>query len=211
MKSERSVLLNNDPSCPTCVEKKGFCWSSVFAGAFVGLGLSFLLNLFGFAIGLSAFTTSTEGMKAFAIGGFLGLALITMISMYFGGMVTGYIARPRCFKRHMATVYGFTTWAVMLFASILLASHMGNFVNYSTSRLSSPTVVKYTNDQNAPVATDTSTPSSDQTTVNADKATNVLGTAAFITFFLFALGAIFACMGAHHGLCCRREDGVEIK
>jgi hypothetical protein len=169
------------------------------------------LNLFGIAIGLSAFTTTSEGMKAFAIGGFLGLALIAIISMYFGGMVTGYLARPFCFKRHLATVYGFTTWAVMLLVSMLLASHIGNFVTYSTNKISSPTVVKFTNDQNAPVAADTSTASTDQTTVNTEKATNVLGTAAFITFFLFALGAIFACLGAHHGLCCKREDGCEIK
>lgn len=207
MKSERSVLLDNESK----YTGKCFCWSAIVAGAFVGLGLSFLLNLFGVAIGLSAFSTSTEGLKAFAIGGFLGLVLVTIISMYFAGMVTGYLARPFCFRRHLATVYGFTTWSLMLGVSMILASHAGNYVTYTTKQISSPTVVKFTSDQNAPMAADTSTSSTDQTTVNTEKATNVLGTAAFITFFLFFLGAIFACLGTHHGLCCKREDGVEIR
>jgi hypothetical protein len=213
MKSDRTVVVDHfdHRGFPKC-----FSWSAVLVGAFVGLGLSFLLNLFNLAIGLSAFTTSSEGMKTLAVGGLVGVALGGIISMYFAGMATGYLARPYCNRRHLATAYGFTTWSVILVATILLATHIGNFVNYSSNMLSNTpttvTAVDTTSNSAAPLATDTkASDGTTVTTVNAEKAANGLGTAAFITFFLFFLGAIFACLGAHHGLTCCRDDLSEIK
>ena len=40
------------------------CWSAIFAGAFVGVGLGFLLHLFGSAIGLSAYSSNSTGAQA---------------------------------------------------------------------------------------------------------------------------------------------------
>jgi hypothetical protein len=204
MKSDRLVVTDT-------YDHKGFVkcfsWSAVFVGALVGLGLSFLLHLFGIAIGLTAYSTSAEGTKALAIGGFIGIVLTTIISMYVAGLATGYLARPYCYKRHLATTYGFTTWSVMLVVAVLLSTHMGRFVDVSTNMLSNSHYVEVTNEPSAPVVSSTD----NTTTVNADKAANLLGTAAFISFFLFLVGAISSCLGAHHGLCCCRDDVHEIK
>jgi hypothetical protein len=204
MKSDRLVV--NDS-----YDHKGFVkcfsWSAVFVGALVGLGLSFLLHLFGVAIGLTAYSTSSEGTKALAIGGFLAILLATIISMYAAGLVTGYLSRPFCDRRHLATTYGFTTWSVMLVVSVFLSSHMGKFVDVSSNMLTNSHYVEVTNDAAAPVVSSTD----NSTTVNADKAANLLGTVAFISFFIFLIGAISCVMGAHHGLCCCRDDSHEIR
>ncbi|MBA2650910.1 MAG: hypothetical protein H0U73_01370, partial [Tatlockia sp.] len=36
-------------------------WSAIFSGALIGLGLGFLLQLFGIAIGLSAYHSTSAG------------------------------------------------------------------------------------------------------------------------------------------------------
>jgi hypothetical protein len=204
MKSDRNVMLDTHDHRGFA---KCFSWSAVFAGALVGLGLSFLLNLFGLAIGLTTFTTSPEGMKVLAIGGFLGITLGTIIAMYFAGMATGYLARPFCMRRHLATTYGFTTWSVILLGTIMFATHIGNFVSHTSDMISTHNVIVMT-DQPAPASAPTPAPVE---TVSADKAANTLGGAAFITFFLFLIGAISCCIGAHHGLICCRDDAAEIK
>jgi hypothetical protein len=204
MKSDRLVVTDT-------YDHKGFVkcfsWSAVFVGALVGLGLSFLLHLFGMAIGLTAYSTSPEGTKALAIGGFVGILITTIVSMYLAGLVTGYLSRPYCYKRHLATTYGFTTWTVMLIVTVLLTTHIGRFVDVSSNMLTNSHYVEVTDAPSAPVVAN----SDNATTVNADKAANVLGTAAFISFFLFLVGAISCCLGAHHGLCCCRDDTHEIK
>ena len=61
---------------------KRISWSAILTGALVGVGLSFLLNLFGVAIGLSAFSMGDHGPASLAIGGLLGLIASTIIAMY---------------------------------------------------------------------------------------------------------------------------------
>jgi len=60
--------------CPPHVYKR-ISWTAIFVGAIVAVGLSFLLNLFGIAIGLSAFTLSTDGASVLAVGGLVGMII----------------------------------------------------------------------------------------------------------------------------------------
>ena len=67
------------------------CWSAIIAGAFVGVGLGFLLHLFGIAISLSAYSSSTNGAaETLAIGGFIGIVIGVIVSMGAAGFVAGY-------------------------------------------------------------------------------------------------------------------------
>lgn len=43
--------------------EKRVSWSAIIAGAFVGLGISFLLYVFGAAIGLSSFTATQKTLQ----------------------------------------------------------------------------------------------------------------------------------------------------
>jgi hypothetical protein len=67
----------------------------------VGVGLSFLLNLFSIAIGLSLVTTSKEGIASLAIGGFLGLVISAIAAMFVAGTTSGYLGRSCCAKRNL--------------------------------------------------------------------------------------------------------------
>jgi len=204
------------------------------AGALVAIGLSFLLNLFGVAIGLSAFSNSPEGTTAFAVSGFVGLVIAAFVSMFMGGWVAGHLgsrgcssngcscnsctnngsASNCCNKRKSGELYGFAAWCLALIFTIILASPVSHFITqYNNVVNPYTTTVKMTNNEDAPlVTTQTRTsPSTNATTtqmtVNTEKAVNTLGQAAFITFFLFFIGALASCFGGHCGMamCCKRK------
>lgn len=68
------------------------CWTAVIAGALVGLGIGFLLNLFGAAIGLSAYKMN-QSEAVLAIGGVIGLLIGVIVAMGASGFVAGYLGR----------------------------------------------------------------------------------------------------------------------
>jgi MFS family permease len=176
-----------------CCSFKCISWTAILVGAIVGVGLGFLLNLFSVAIGLSAFSTSPEGMTAFAVGGFIGLAIGTVVSMYVAGYTSGYLAHPHCPKRNSGALYGFTTWVVSFILVVLLTGPISHYVTASTGFITNHTVVV------GPAA-------SNDTTVSAEKAANDTGKVALALFSLFFLGALAACFGGHFGMVCRPED-----
>src|SRR5436190_15732131 len=89
-------------------------WTAVMAGAFVAIGLAFLINLFGIGIGLSAYgSTSTEtGAHALAFGGYIAMIFGAMVVMFVAGGVSGMIARPHCATGCHGILYGFLTWCL---------------------------------------------------------------------------------------------------
>jgi MFS family permease len=179
-----------------CCSVKCISWSAILVGALVGVGLGFLLNLFSVAIGLSAFSTSPEGVSAFAIGGFIGLAIGGVVSQFVAGWTAGYLAHPHCPKRNSGALYGFTTWAVGLIFIIFLSSPVAHYLASSSSYISNHTVVMSHPD--APAAADT--------TVSTEKAANDTGKAGLALFTLFFLAALAGSYGGHFGMVCRPED-----
>jgi len=199
---------HNHVCCYKCVS-----WSAVLVGAFIAIGLSFLLNLFGIAIGLSAFASSSDGSSTFAIGGFIGLAIASIVAMFLSGWATGFISRPICPKRNHGILYGITTWSVALIIGILLASSINSYVVSRADFTVNPNlmVVKMSNNQNAATATAKEGEGISQVTVNAEKVAGTLATGAYVTFFLFFLGAIATCFGAHCGLTGCKKEGEDCK
>src|SRR5436305_611289 len=84
---------------------KSICWTAIFVGALVAVGLGFLLNLFSMAIGLSAVSNS-NGTMAVAIGGFIGLIIGVIVAMVVSGYVAGFLGRLHSQKRNLGILYG---------------------------------------------------------------------------------------------------------
>lgn len=221
MNEQTTVVTDSSVSASHWCHLKRISWTAILAGAFVGIGASFLLNLFCVGIGLSAFTATEDGVIGLAIGGFIGLVISAFISMFAAGWVAGFIARPISSHHHLGELYGFITWSVALVLTVLMAAHVGKFVsNFSdtlvVARPHVAAVVDVTTRDTAPIvskSTATNPSTGEQTThatVNAEKATNAVGTTAFATFFLFFIGAIASCFGGAIAMrCgkCRTEGG----
>jgi LytS/YehU family sensor histidine kinase len=202
---------------------KCLSWGAIIAGALVGIGLGFLLNLFGIAINLSAMTTTQEGITKLALGGFLGILISTIVSMFVAGWVAGYLGRGACVKRHAGMLYGFTTWCVILLASVLLASHVDQFMAYNSDSLSKTNSVTTRNmmaykadmqAQQMKGMADAAKGNTTEASVDAEKMANVLGQSFLLAFLLFIFGALASCLGGYFGItpkgCCEanRSNGV---
>lgn len=187
----------NEQTMQNC-SPKCISWSAIVIGALVGVGLGFLLNLFSIAIGLSAFNT-TEGVKAIALGGYLGLIIGTIVSMFIAGFTSGFLGKPYCGGRNYGTLYGFTAWCIILLIMVVFATRIGNYVAAYTNFATSPTVIVAVDDmpKAAPVA------STEMTVVDADKAAGAMGAGAFAIFILFFVGAVSSAFGGHCGFACR--------
>ena len=165
---------------PHCGSK--FSWSAIFAGALVGVGTSFLLNLFAMAIGLSAFTTSPAGLSTLAVGGFVGMLIGVIVSMYATGWVAGCIARPMCHKAHHGMLYGFVAWVVALLMVMFLAAPVGRFINLAAETrfhiaapTTAPNAVVLTNQRgNAVTVSANHNGKTKAAVVDVEKATNTL-------------------------------------
>jgi hypothetical protein len=195
-----------------CEARHCVSWSSIFAGAIVGLGLGFLFTLFNIAIGLKSFNNTADGATVFLVGGFVGLVVGTFVSMFAAGWTAGRLARrPGLNPRKLDLIYGFSAWTVSLVLSVFLAAHMGSFVMSHTNVLSNPNAsfVMVTNDS-APIVTVNN--DSVGTVVAMNKAkTDQLATTTFITFFMFFFGALSSCFGAHCGLSWCRSEKMNCK
>ncbi|STX28342.1 Uncharacterised protein [Legionella beliardensis] len=189
---------------------KRISWSAVFVGALVGVGLGFLLNLFGIAIGLTAFTINSDtGATAVAIGGLIGMLIGIIASMVAAGYTAGYLGRHYCPKRNIGVIYGFTTWTLALLLSAIVTAHIGNYVaSYTNNMARTGTVLSKNNTMataaNSLTATSTQAGNGGQNTVAASPES--LAVSAFIVFVLFFIGALASCFGAVWGMNCKRVD-----
>lgn len=176
-------------------------WTAIFTGAIVGIGLSFLFNLFSVAIGLSVFTMS-EGIAGLAVGGLIGLAISAIVAMFLAGMVAGYLGRPYCFRRNLGILYGFTTWCLALILTALLTSYVGRYVVSYSNFIANPTVIVA---EVAPAAAN----EAHANMVSTERAANTFGVGAFVVFVLFFIGAVASCFGGHCGMVCKDKEYEE--
>ncbi len=205
MSCETSMVQKgqSDPNCKSFFYGKYISGRAVLVGALVGIGLSFLLNVFSVAIGLSLVTTTKAGLISLAIGGFIGLLIGVIATMFVAGYTAGYLGRPYCEKRNLGALYGFTTWSVSLILMVLLAMPMSRFVSSYAAAVSNSAVV-IMNDQTPSKTISTSTtPGGTSIAVSADseKAVNTVGNATLLIFVLFFVGAVSCCFGGHCGMC----------
>lgn len=184
-------------------------WTAVIAGALIGLGLSFLLNLFSVAIGLSVVTKTHEGVVTLAVGGFIGLIIGAVVSMFVAGFAAGFLGRPYCIKRNLGVLYGFTTWCFSLILMVLLSSSMGRYIHSYSDFISNPKTTIFTTHKVESVATVPSTTSNITTTIDEKKTAKSLEYSALLIFVLFFISGLASCFGGHYGMSCGEDDNCK--
>jgi hypothetical protein len=96
-------------------------WGAIFAGTFVALAVSVLLWLLGAAVGLAAFDPGTAPGEGTLWGlGIWGI-VVTMISLFCGGVVAAWLAAfPKWMDAmlHGLVVWGLTTTAAIGFTAV---------------------------------------------------------------------------------------------
>ncbi len=186
---------------------KRICWSAVFVGAVVAVGLSFLFNLFAIAIGLTAFTMDKNGAMGFALGGGVSIFIIVVISMMAAGYAAGYLGRYYTPKRNLGILYGFTTWTVAIMLSAAVIGHVTNYTAVYSHDIGNTSYKmhqenNYSDSRSSNTKETTVSISTQQVSLLKDS----MATGAFLIFGLFFIGAIATCVGATYGMSCRRDD-----
>ncbi len=183
-----------------CCFHCGISWKAIFSGAVVAVGLTFLLDLFGMGIGLSAYSvTTTQGeAKAFAYGGYIAIVLAGMIAMFIAGWVAGFIGRPNCINGCHGLLYGFITWCLALIISFLL---LGYGTQYTESKYNTLTHAKKAEmninaNQNTSLISIATAHKAD-TTVKTEKEAKEEAKGFFLLFLLFIASALSAAFGGY--------------
>lgn len=188
---------------PHLLHRVTLSWSAIICGAFVALGLGFLLQLFSLAIGLSAYHTSASG-QTIAIGGVLGLLVGAIASMGVAGLVSGYLGRFCRYHASEAFIYGFSTWSLALLLGAILMLPLSHHLSYYKENIlgqGKPIAQKVMTASDTPVKSQE--PVKDQSDVKATE--NTLTRGSWVAFLLFFIGAISSCIGAYCGMECKRK------
>ncbi|MGL5741896.1 MAG: hypothetical protein ACRCXC_04775 [Legionella sp.] len=201
-----------DHHCPIHPNKR-ISWTAIFVGAFTALGLGFLLNLLGIAIGLSALKIISNGSITLAYWDVLAIIFGVVLSMFVAGYVAGYLGRLYCPERNLGIIYGFTTWVMALILTAAIIGHLGQYVSTYrftyTNTIPNTVVAVQVNQIATPVgiaSITTPTKQGEQALVQVNVTPNELVSGAFIVFALFFLGALFTCFGACWGMRRGRDD-----
>lgn len=136
----RETHIHEEHIVPVC--KHYLSWTAIIAGAFVAIGISFLFDLFGMGISLSAYsaTTTQTGANALAFGGYIAMVFASMIAMFAGGWVSGYIGRPICTTGCHGILYGFVTWCLALILSFILVAYAADFMTFQYRALTNSNI-----------------------------------------------------------------------
>lgn len=184
------------------------CWSSIFGGAFVGVGLTFLLHLYGVAISLSAFSSSQHGAAVLAIGGLIGMLIGVIAAMGAAGFVAGYLGRFHYYPIHGGVIYGFITWSLAIFLSAVMIGPLTHYVADYGNSLANPSMM------DVPSADVSIAAQNNVAVVNGQKVVAPspaeLAWGGWIIFGMFFIGALSSCVGASCGIRCKREDDVTV-
>ncbi|WP_051555261.1 hypothetical protein [Legionella fairfieldensis] len=188
-------------------------WSAVFSGAFVGLGLGFLLHLFGMAISLSAYNAPSAGAATtIAVGGLLGLLIGTIASMGAAGFVAGYLGRFFHHSHCGGVLYGFLTWTMALLLAAIFAIPLAQHTSAYSKTLAPKVVVSDSMPQKIDVTTEKNTSPSTTVSDKTDQpvvvkvSSDTLTGSSWIIFTLFFIGALSSCIGACLGMKCKRNE-----
>jgi hypothetical protein len=203
---KKETVDTQEQRCITSPYKR-ISWSAILVGALVGLGLSFLLNLFGLAIGLSATTAGEDGAMALAIGGVIGVIIAIIASMVAAGYAAGYLGRLYCPGRNLGILYGFTTWSVALLLAAAVAAQVNNYATTYSQAVMGTTLITAQSSEGKVNRDARSSSNEKKSTLTKIVVTpNCLIAGAFILFILFFIGAVSACVGACWGMNSKRED-----
>lgn len=201
------ATIDRFSSTPNFACETHVVWSAILMGALAAIGLSFLLNLFSIAIGLTAVATNSTGNGTLALGSFLGLLIGSIACMFFSGWLAGYIARPSYKKINVGGVYGFAAWCLALLITILTASSVGKFIAGSANSLANPAAFSEmrVNQPDNLTAVTISSATHDQIN-NPTKSLNAASVGAFLIFILFFVGALSSTIGGYCAGSIKNKD-----
>ncbi len=204
MLAQEEVITQSPHSRKFCTKK--ICWKSIFAGALVGFGLTFLLQLFDKAIGITIFSVNTSGAEAIVLGGFLGSIVGIIASMFFSGWIASYLSRSYFFDRRIGALYGLLVWCLTLLISLFFMNHMSFSSNetQNNSERPSESIVGMNTIQTAAIISSQSTEKPNSNLIG-NKPIEKEGLSLYLSFILFFLGAVSACFGGYFGLKEEKE------
>lgn len=192
-------------------KKKFISWSAIWIGALVGIGLGFLLQLFGSAIGLSVFTTH-NGALTVAVGGVIGFLIAMVASMFAAGYAAGYLGRAFSQERSVGLLYGFSTWTLALILSAVLMGYVGKYVGMYAQTMAQNGVVVTVADNSVVQHFSSSDNQQTEATNHHHPSPQVnlsakdLTWMALITFIMFFIGAAASCAGSLYGMRGRVKE-----
>jgi ElaB/YqjD/DUF883 family membrane-anchored ribosome-binding protein len=109
--------------------RKKISWSSIWAGALVGILVLILLNLLGIGIGFGSLDIREENNPAqgLGIGAGIWYFLSSLIALYAAGWVAGRLAQTR--RLFDGALHGVLTWCVITLASLyFLTTTIGSII-----------------------------------------------------------------------------------
>jgi len=209
MLTQEEVIIKSSGPYSHCTKR--ICWKAIFAGALVGFGLTFLLQIFDKAIGITVFNVNSSGVEAMVLGGFLGSIVGIIASMFFAGWIASYLSRPHFFDRRIGALYGLLVWCLSLLIGMIVMAHMSSHAMEGRNYLENPnpSMVGMNTSQTASVITNETMEKSNpnQNVANENIPAKKAGISLFLTFILFFIGAVSACFGGYFGL--KAEKKVE--
>jgi uncharacterized membrane-anchored protein YitT (DUF2179 family) len=201
MITEHNIICSGE-----CKNHHNLNWSAVFAGGLVGVGLGFLLHLFGIAIGLSAYSLNPNGAYIVTIGGLIGLIIGAIASMGAAGYVAGHLGTYHHCQCHGGIIYGFLAWSMVLVLSALLVMPMTRYVSYYKANLIPNHIASVQAGIYSSHAVATQNPvKSVANKVLGPVTPTDLAWGGWLLFSLFFIGALASCIGAYCGMCCKKE------
>lgn len=169
---------------------KFLCWKAIFAGAIFAVGITFLFNLLTVGLGLSLYTESPDGKLAFTFAGVAWIMVGSYITLFIAGWIAGrLVSDQHSFHLANGMFHGFMAWSLYLIISVVLISLITDVV--SGAMLKSFFIDLSHQHTSGGVASQVHVPS---------EQANKLGHAGLVTFFIFLLGALGACIGASCGI-----------
>jgi hypothetical protein len=178
---------------------KTISWNAILIGAFIGTGLSILISLLSTVLGLTAFNLTQDGSIVFAAGGFFGIIIGVMCSMFAGGYAAGYLGwiyNPR----RMGMIYGFSTWSVTLILIALISGHVNSYLTTYSNKISNSVFVVTEEQENATeqiiVSSTPTSIANDQKTIKISATPESLALGELSVFISFLVGALASCLGA---------------
>ena len=203
---------NSGQDCKNTCCSKCMSWGGVFAGALVALGLSFLLNAFGVAIGISAFKVSAAGEIILAIGGYIGMVIGVIAVMFIAGWVAGSLSHAGCESKCYGALYGFISWCIVLVLMVMLGANTGQFISSNVKAMTNyhPVIVQMVSETDIAAANNSVSKSRITKAIKEEMAADAqtiktLELAVFLTFALFFISAIASAFGGYCAVRCKKN------
>jgi hypothetical protein len=170
---------------------KVFSWTAVFVGALVGLGLTFLLNLFSLAVGISIFAQQTNDKISISMSGTILFILVAVISTFWTGWVAGRLTVLPSVRKRWGFLYGFCAWCISFIMTVMLLMNTLQFTQFHSNFTSKNlTTIKITNQ--IPMLTESQGS-------NAETDKKIISLNAYVTFIFFFIGATSSAIGGYVG------------